>query len=206
MPAMPKRQSRLLIIDDDPVIGAIYRKKFVDAGFIVDIAEDATRGAAAILSFQPSIVLLDLNLGERSGLDLLRDLRSVAKFRDLPIVVITGEPEDSPMLAAASDSAVTGVLRKDEWSVDAVLSYDWSVGEVLIGCLDFFELFEELRPGPDVRLRQRIADLGRPDEYDHDLAGLLIGRVDGARVQHRVNGLVLLIPPGISSLYHHCSH
>lgn len=125
---MPKRQSRLLIIDDDPVIGAIYRKKFVDAGFVVDIAEDASRGAAAILSFQPSIVLLDLNLGERSGLDLLRDLRSVAKFRELPIVVITGEPEDSPMLAAAHDSAVTGVLRKEEWSVEAVLSaVDWAL-------------------------------------------------------------------------------
>ncbi len=128
MPAMPKRQSRLLIIDDDPVIGAIYRKKFVDAGFFVEIAADAARGAAAILSFQPSIVLLDLNLGERSGLDLLRDLRSVQKFRDLPIVVITAEPEDSPMLAAAYDSAVTGVLRKEQWSVEAVLSaVDWAL-------------------------------------------------------------------------------
>ncbi|HZP13175.1 MAG TPA: response regulator [Nevskiaceae bacterium] len=125
---MPKRQSRLLIIDDDPVISAVYRKKFLDSGFTVEIAADASRGAASIIASAPDIVLLDLNLGERSGLDLLRDLRSVPKFRDLPIVVITAEPEDSPMLAAANESAVTGVLRKEEWSVEAVLSaVDWAL-------------------------------------------------------------------------------
>ena len=123
------KKSRLLIIDDDPVIAAIYRKKFEATGnFVVDTALDATQGASSILASLPDIVLLDLNLGARSGLDLLRDLRAVAKFRDLPIVVITGEPEDSPMLAAASASSVTGVLRKDEWSVDAVLSaVDWAL-------------------------------------------------------------------------------
>lgn len=129
---MPKKAPRLLIIDDDPVIAAIYRKKFLDHKFVVDIAESAARGAAAILSFQPDIVLLDLNLGERSGLELLRDLRAVPKFRTLPIVVITAEPLDSPMLAAANASAVTGVLRKEEWSVEAVLSaVDWALGQPL---------------------------------------------------------------------------
>jgi two-component system chemotaxis response regulator CheY len=125
---MAKKPQRLLIIDDDPVIASIYRKRFVNGGFQVESADSAARGAAAILSFQPDIVLLDLNLGARSGLDLLRDLRAVPKFRELPIVVITAEPEDSPVLAAAQASAVTGVLRKEEWSVEAVLSaVDWAL-------------------------------------------------------------------------------
>ena len=125
---MPRKAPRLLIIDDDPVIAAIYRKKFVDARFEVEIAPDAAKGAAAILTFQPDIVLLDLNLGARSGLDLLRDLRAVPKFRDLPIVVITAEPEGSPTLAQARASAVTGVLRKEEWSVESVLTaVDWAL-------------------------------------------------------------------------------
>lgn len=118
----------MLIIDDDPVIAAIYRKKFLGAHFQVEIAANAATGAAAILSFQPDIVLLDLNLGARSGLELLRDLRAVPKFRSLPIVVITAEPEDSPMLRAAQASSVTGVLRKEEWSVESVLTaVDWAL-------------------------------------------------------------------------------
>jgi two-component system chemotaxis response regulator CheY len=127
---MPRKASKLLIIDDDPVIAAIYRKKFLDSGFDVEIAEDASRGAAAICASTPDIVLLDLNLGARSGLELLRGLRAVPKFKDLPIVVITAEPDDSPMLAAANASAVTGVLRKEEWSVEAVLTaVDWALNK-----------------------------------------------------------------------------
>ncbi len=119
---MPKAFRKILIIDDDPVITAVYRKRFADNGFQVETAVSATAGAFAVHSFQPDIVLLDLNLGSRSGLEFLGNLRSVPKYRDLPVVIVTAEPADSPELLAARQSPVTGVMRKTEWNPEAVYS------------------------------------------------------------------------------------
>jgi two-component system, chemotaxis family, chemotaxis protein CheY len=127
---MPKHNQRILIVDDDPVIGAIYRKKFEASGFVVQVSEDATSAVAAIAAFKPIIVLLDLNMPGRNGVELLQNLRAVPKYRDLAVVVVTSEPADSPKLAQVTQSGVTGVMRKDEWSPEAVLeAVKWAMSQ-----------------------------------------------------------------------------
>jgi CheY-like chemotaxis protein len=127
---MPKSPRKILIIDDDPVITAVYRKRFLDKGFQVEAAVDTASAAHAVHKFQPDILLLDLNLGARSGIEFLNHLRSVPKYVDLPVVIVTAEPEDSPQLLAARQSAVTGVMRKSEWDPDAVFTaVTWALGQ-----------------------------------------------------------------------------
>lgn len=127
---MPKITYRILIVDDDPVIGAIYRKKFEASKFVVQVSEDATSAVTAIASFKPSIVLLDLNMPGRNGVELLKNLRSVPRYRDLPVVVVTSEPADSPKLAEVTQTGVTGIMRKDEWSPEAVLAaVTWALAQ-----------------------------------------------------------------------------
>jgi DNA-binding response OmpR family regulator len=102
---------KVLIIDDDPVITAIYERQF-RARYEVKVAHDPIEGFVALQVFKPDVVLLDLKLPFRSGMDWLTGVRQIEQFRELPVVVVTGEPPDSPLVRSAMQSLATGVLFK----------------------------------------------------------------------------------------------
>ncbi len=109
---------KVLIIDDDPVITAIYAKQF-STRYKVKVAHDPIEGFVALQVFKPDVVLLDLKLPFRSGMEWLASVRQIEQFRTLPVVVVTGEPPESPLVKAATRSLATGVLFKSEWDPGA---------------------------------------------------------------------------------------
>jgi len=80
---------KLLIIEDDRIIGSIYSKKFSAEGFDVEVAEDGQTGLERILAFRPDIVLLDLMLPKLNGLEILARVRATPEFQHLPIIVFS---------------------------------------------------------------------------------------------------------------------
>ena len=80
-------QGRVLIVDDDPEFGGVARDLIEVEGYAGELATNA-EAALSMLSSRPcDVVLLDLKLGETSGLDLLRELR--AREPRLPVIVVT---------------------------------------------------------------------------------------------------------------------
>lgn len=78
---------RLLLVEDDPMIGESIRTGLRNDGFTIDWARDA-RQAEAVLGSEPyTLLLLDLGLPDKSGLDLLRDLRR--RVDPLPVLIMT---------------------------------------------------------------------------------------------------------------------
>ncbi len=80
---------KILLIEDDQLVANIYRNKFALEHFQVDIAHDGEAGFAAISSFQPDLIILDLMLPTISGLDLLKKIRSDEKLKQLPVIVFS---------------------------------------------------------------------------------------------------------------------
>lgn len=78
---------RLLIVEDDALIGAGVRTGLKQAGFTVDWVKDGQAAALAIANGVYDGVVLDLGLPRKDGLSLLRDLR--AKGNDLLVLVLT---------------------------------------------------------------------------------------------------------------------
>ena len=84
---MPVKDTALLV-DDDASIRGLIRAEFADQSIGVEEAEDC-RGARRRLAGEPtSIVFLDLQLPDGSGLDLIPEFR--AAWPDTPVVLITG--------------------------------------------------------------------------------------------------------------------
>jgi len=78
---------RLLLIEDDPMIGEAIRAGLKREGFAVDWVREA-RAAEAVLASEPfELVLLDLGLPGRDGLTLLKAQR--ARGLTLPVLIIT---------------------------------------------------------------------------------------------------------------------
>ncbi|MDB5968105.1 MAG: baeR [Hydrocarboniphaga sp.] len=88
-PAMPVR--RILIVEDEPKLAAVVSDYLKAASFETRIINDGRDVVDAVKDYHPDLVLLDLMLPGRDGLDVCRDLRS---FSDLPIVMMTAKVEE----------------------------------------------------------------------------------------------------------------
>jgi DNA-binding response OmpR family regulator len=81
---------RILVIDDDPAVRLLYEEELLEEGYEV-ISSDGGNGALRLIAEQkPDLVLLDLKLGDRSGLDLLQDIRK--NSWSVPVVLLTAYP------------------------------------------------------------------------------------------------------------------
>jgi len=67
---------RILLVEDDRLIAEAIQLALRDESYAVDWVNDAEMALAALRVQEYGLVLLDLNLPKRSGLDILRELRA----------------------------------------------------------------------------------------------------------------------------------
>lgn len=78
---------RLLLVEDDPMIGAGVQRALRDEGYTVDWVHDGVAAALAIAGNPYAVVLLDLGLPRRDGISLLEQLRSAGNT--IPVLIMT---------------------------------------------------------------------------------------------------------------------
>lgn len=78
---------RILLVEDDPMVGRAVRQGLVDAGFVVDWVQDGRSAELALASAMHDLVVLDLGLPKKDGMTLLRELR--ARANTVPVLVAT---------------------------------------------------------------------------------------------------------------------
>jgi two-component system phosphate regulon response regulator PhoB len=89
----------VLVVEDEPAIQELLRVNLEDAGFTVRTVADAEAAAAQIKRALPDLLLLDWMLPGQSGLALARGLRTEARTRDLPIIMVTARGEEADRVA-----------------------------------------------------------------------------------------------------------
>ena len=102
---------RALITDDHAVIRRGLKELLTDSHRI-DVAGEAANASEALQHVRSSrwdVMILDINLPDRNGLDLLKDLK--AEQPDLPILILTVCPEDQ-FAVRALRSGAAGYLTK----------------------------------------------------------------------------------------------
>jgi DNA-binding response OmpR family regulator len=87
---------RLLLIDDDARLAAMVADYLRGGGFEVDVAGTLAAGRRRLQAAAPDALVLDLMLPDGDGLDFTRELRADARWRRLPLLMLTarGEPTD----------------------------------------------------------------------------------------------------------------
>lgn len=78
---------RILLIEDDPMIGRSLALALTEAGMTVDWIQDGIQGMAAAATCSHDLILLDLGLPKKSGMDLLKSIRQ--EGNDTPLLIIT---------------------------------------------------------------------------------------------------------------------
>jgi DNA-binding response OmpR family regulator len=78
---------RVLLIEDDPMIGKALVRGLGDHGMTVDWVRDGAEGSVALAHAEPAIVLLDIGLPNMSGIDVLKVARAAGL--QVPVLMIT---------------------------------------------------------------------------------------------------------------------
>jgi CheY-like chemotaxis protein len=84
---------RVLLIEDDPAIAEMYRVQLEYDGHRVTVASTGEIGYSSLVHSRPDIVLLDLLLPDRSGLEIMSDIKERLPSHP-PVVILSnyGEP------------------------------------------------------------------------------------------------------------------
>ena len=92
-------ENRLLVMDDDPEIGAFFGQVATKVGYDVRVLADPEQFSRMVLELSPAVILLDLQMPGRDGIELLRELSTLEAHPK--IVIASGL--DTRVLTTASE-------------------------------------------------------------------------------------------------------
>jgi two-component system KDP operon response regulator KdpE len=104
---MVEAKTRILVVDDEVEIRRSLRTTLETRGFEVVLAANAREAALHAASYNPDLLLIDLGLPDRDGLDLIRELRQWCRA---PILILSArgrEDEKVKGLDAGADDYLT---------------------------------------------------------------------------------------------------
>jgi DNA-binding response OmpR family regulator len=84
--------TRVLVVDDEPMVREVLARYLSKEGFAVDVAEDGERALQRLADTEPDLVLLDLMLPKVDGYEVFRQLR---ERTTTPVIMLTARGEET---------------------------------------------------------------------------------------------------------------
>ncbi|OGW33138.1 MAG: hypothetical protein A2X59_05910 [Nitrospirae bacterium GWC2_42_7] len=83
-------KKKILAVDDESKILQLEKILFTKNGFDVVTASDGNEAVQTALSFNPDLILLDIEMPGKDGYATLAELRSHKELKDIPVIVLSG--------------------------------------------------------------------------------------------------------------------
>jgi len=113
-PIASEPRTRVLLVDDEPLMLQMLHDLLVDGPFAIETATDGYEALVKVGTFRPALIILDVVLAGLDGVEACRCLRRLPETRDVRILGVTGHPSMVPvLLGAGADACVTKPLDLD---------------------------------------------------------------------------------------------
>jgi len=116
MVTMDVLSGKILIADDEPSIVDFLSYYLISKGHIVNTAFDGKEAILKSKEFQPDIILMDVNMPEKNGIDATREMRRIPGFEEIPIILLTAltsEEHEITGLKAGADDYIKKPVRPE---------------------------------------------------------------------------------------------
>lgn len=118
---MDNSSKRILIIEDDQFLREFYQELLQEEGYFIDVAADGETALKKIQENEFNLVILDIMLPKKDGLQILKDLKiTPPKSANVPIVALTNLGQDA-VIRQAFELGAKGYLIKSALNPDQVL-------------------------------------------------------------------------------------
>ena len=93
---MNGQKKKILLVEDDMALSAVYRSRLEIAGFDVREADNGGDALSATVEYRPDLILLDVMMPKISGFDVLDILRNTPETANVRIIMLTAlsQPKD----------------------------------------------------------------------------------------------------------------
>ncbi len=93
---MEAAKKKILLVEDDVALAAVYRSRLELEGFEVHEVHDGEDALSAAVSFKPDLILLDAMMPKISGFDVLDILRNTPETTNIRVIMLTAlsQPKD----------------------------------------------------------------------------------------------------------------
>ena len=118
--------TKILLVEDDPLIYRMYQKAFKLEGFETELAVNGQEGLDKLKEFKPDIILLDIMMPVMNGVEMLTKLKTELKTKDIPVVVLTNV-SDAGVTHEVFTKGASMIIVKSETEPDQVIGWINSV-------------------------------------------------------------------------------
>ncbi len=159
---------KVLIIDDDIALGQIITMALNDNGYEAHYQTSLIAAKPTILEFNPNIIILDVEIGNRNGIDAAPEFREIAP--ETPILFISSHLESANVVRALNAGGVN--YLKKPFEIEELLAYikrftDNSQNKSQGNKIGLFELEDHyLKKGDEI--------VKRLTEFEYKLLKLLV--------------------------------
>ncbi len=162
MQSESESQGTILIVEDDPAIAGGVALNLRLEGFVAEVLGDGATAVERALELQPKLILLDIELPTKTGLDVLSELRQTGN--KTPVIVLSARQDEYDKVAAlrlGADDYVTKPFGVAELlaRIDAVLRRsqpEAPAGPARSGIVRFSDVLVDLDTREVTRAGERV--------------------------------------------------
>ncbi len=108
-------QSRILVVDDDPMLRNLIKLRLKRRGYVVHEADDGEQAVSVFKQCLPEVVLMDANMPGVDGFTATRAIKSLPEAKNIPIIMVSGLEDDESVDRAFSVGAVEYITKPICW-------------------------------------------------------------------------------------------
>lgn len=169
------KKAKILYVEDEPNLGQVVCDSLMLQGYEIEWETDGAKVMSKFQNFTPDICILDIMLPNVDGYQLCEHIR--AKYKDLPIMLLTAKNETSDLLKGF-EAGATDYIRKP-FSIeeliarienqlkiheikksDAGLELNEDISEIKLGSYTYFpQRYELVSPTKTINLSNREGEL-----------------------------------------------
>jgi two-component system response regulator VanR len=106
---MPKN---ILIADDDPDFLTLLKIRLMNEGYDIDTACDGQEVIDKICRGGIDLIIMDISMPKLNGFDVCKIIRNGEKFKDTPIIIVTGAAKDAVSIKNGMDLGAVSYIQK----------------------------------------------------------------------------------------------
>lgn len=114
---MPNKKFKILIIEDDRFLLKLYSDKLRREGFDVVGSVAGEEGSSKVFSEKPDLVILDLVLPQKSGFEILSEMKLNPETKKIPVIILTNLGQESD-IKRGLELGAEAYLVKTEFSIN----------------------------------------------------------------------------------------
>ncbi len=105
--------TKILIVEDDPLMSRLYQKIFTFEGYEVEMAGDGEEGLDKARSGKPTLILLDIMMPKMNGFQVLEKLKLDPDLKSIPVVILTNLAGQQDAETALTKGAVKYIVKSE---------------------------------------------------------------------------------------------